>query len=110
MDNLSTVDKLPGPKLSFIERFHCSYKSLYQYSRGYDSPEIDFVRKCQLKSVALNHVHTRSDAIDIVSSIAIGLESLLTPAMFLVLQLVASCLFFSGELHPAKNGALSEGR
>ena len=23
MDNLSTVDKLPGPNVSFIERFHC---------------------------------------------------------------------------------------
>ena len=24
MDNLSTVNKLPGPNVSFIERFHCS--------------------------------------------------------------------------------------
>ena len=24
MDNLSTVDKLPAPNLSFIERFHCT--------------------------------------------------------------------------------------
>ena len=25
MDNLSTVDKLPGPNVSFIERFYCIY-------------------------------------------------------------------------------------
>ena len=29
MDNLSTVDKLPGPNLSFIERFHCIRLSEY---------------------------------------------------------------------------------
>ena len=26
MDNLSTVDKLASPNVSFIERFHCTYK------------------------------------------------------------------------------------
>ena len=45
MDNLSAVDKLAGPNVSFIERFHCIYTQAM--FKSMDSSHYPFVGKVQ---------------------------------------------------------------
>ena len=51
VDNLSTVDKLPGPKVSFIQRFHCilyqTFESITILKRG-NMIKIQSIRLYQL--------------------------------------------------------------